>query len=152
MLIDGAIVAQPWSKSVPRWAVVSIAMSIATAFLNIYDKCASLQSGWVYRKCRVPSLVFHSCEALGGSIVSMIFQCVTDHRSTRRNRLVQGGIISLQVACLGTCAYVPVAQTTYVIFIFAHLHRTFSAFSRHVLRVLAHLSSGSFCICSALCI
>mmetsp|Transcript_878 Transcript_878/g.1410 ORF Transcript_878/g.1410 Transcript_878/m.1410 type:complete len:183 (+) Transcript_878:97-645(+) len=94
-IVDSQLLNLP--ASIPRPIKSIIAMSFVTMGLNIYDKIASRQKVWVYKKCRVPDLVLHLMEVLGGSFVSLLFQRATKHKCASAYRQIQVAIIAVQL-------------------------------------------------------
>ncbi len=73
-----------------------------------------MQANWAYKRItRVPGLVIHSCELLGGSIVSLLFQLITSHRTKAQNRSIQAIIIGFQFSLVLIFMYVPHAEETF---------------------------------------
>mmetsp|Transcript_5632 Transcript_5632/g.7851 ORF Transcript_5632/g.7851 Transcript_5632/m.7851 type:complete len:162 (-) Transcript_5632:239-724(-) len=93
-MIDSIVLGLP--AFIPRWAKFILAMSFVTTGLNVYDKIASIQKIWIYKKCRVPNLVLHLAEFLGGSIASLVLQLIMKHKSEMSYRQIQLSIIGLQ--------------------------------------------------------
>ncbi|GAB5369120.1 hypothetical protein AAMO2058_001378400 [Amorphochlora amoebiformis] len=84
-------------QMIPRWIKFLLAISFVTAGLNIYDKIASRQESWIYKKCRVPNFVLHLMEIFGGSFAAVTVQMLIRHKQNKSYTRIQYLIIVVQM-------------------------------------------------------
>mmetsp|Transcript_3107 Transcript_3107/g.5879 ORF Transcript_3107/g.5879 Transcript_3107/m.5879 type:complete len:155 (+) Transcript_3107:84-548(+) len=92
---------------IPRWCKFVLAVSFVTVGLNVYDKIASRQQVWVYKRARVPDLVLHLGEIMGGSLASLVVQTLMRHKCNGSYRQVQLGILGIQILLFLALSYAP---------------------------------------------